>query len=241
MSGRWATSPRATKAIPALTAGLLLALPLTFPNSASVGVAGRARQAAVAVAVAHAPYRIGPWVGVDIPVPPAATKLLHPNAVLSRRFERIDRGSSVSMLLVHCTDARDMRGHYPPACYPYSGWLFADAKRGREMAVTVHGRPVPVRVYEFRRIGADGREMRIRVLSVFILPDGTLTPDIDQINSLSERIPLSVQGVAQMQIVTSAAMTDEETTAAAREIFEGMSQLWAAFDVWKEGDNVYAR
>ena len=238
MRGRWPIFSRASDAVPALTAGLLVVLPLVFPNHTTVDAAGLARQEAVRAAVREAPYRIGHWVGADIPVPPAAVELLHPNAILSRRFQRIGGGPNVSLLLVHCTDARDMRGHYPPVCYPSSGWSIAGVKRSRQAVLMVNGRRMPVRVYEFRRIEGDGRESRIRVFNVFVLPDGTLTPNIDQINRLAERLALATRGLAQMQIVTPSGLNDEEAAAAAGEILEGMSGPLTALGVWREGDDV---
>ena len=55
-------------------------------------------------------------------VPPEAQELLRPNAIFSRRFQRPGE-IGVHVLVVHCSDARDMIGHYPPICYPSSGWV----------------------------------------------------------------------------------------------------------------------
>ncbi len=92
-------------------------------------------------------------------------------------------------------------------------------------------------MYEFRRIEGEVREVRIRVFNVFILPDGALTPEIDQIKSLSERLTLSAQGVAQMQIVTPSEMSLDEAAGAAGEILEGMPGLMNALRVGKEPDD----
>ncbi len=230
-------SDRASKAVPAVTFGLLLVMPLVFPNRTTVDASLVAQQAAVRAAVESSPYRVGGWIGTDITVPLAATKLLRPNAILSRQFRRIGGGPAVNLLLVHCTDVRDMRGHYPPVCYPSTGWSFVGEKTGKEATLTVNGRRAPIRVYEFRRIEGEVREVRIRVFNVFVLPDGTLTPEIDQIKSLSERLALSAQGVAQLQIVTPLEMSLDEAVGAARDILEGMPGLMNALRVWKEPDD----
>ena len=228
---------RASKLSPGLTVGLLLVLPLLFPNRPSVDAAGLARREAVSAALRDAPYRIGPWVGADVVIPPSAVKILHPNATLSRRFKRIGSGITVILLLVHCTDVRDMRGHYPPVCYPYTGWSFAGPQEGREATLAIHGRQVAIRVYEFRRIDSDGRESHIRVFNLFFLPDGMVTPQINQINRLSERLALTTQGVAQMQIVTPIGVGSEDAATAAAEILEGMPGVLSALGLWREGDD----
>ena len=227
----WRRSPELLSAV---TVVGLATLAVLLPNRAEPDEAAGARQAEIAAAVQAAPYRIGRWVGVDVPIPPPATRLLHPNAILSRRFQPVEGRPGISILLVHCTDARDMRGHYPPVCYPYSGWSFAEDTLGREAVLEVRGRPIPVRVYRFRRVEADGTATGIRVFNVFILPDGTLTPDIDQINRLSDRLALAAQGVAQLQITTPTELADEDSKTAAAEILGGMSGLFSALGVWKE-------
>ncbi len=80
----------------------------------------RARAAIEAV-----PYVIGYWTGKDDDIPPAAQKLLRPNAILSRTYidtQPSARGPRVaSLLIVQCRDSRDMVGHYPPICYRAQG------------------------------------------------------------------------------------------------------------------------
>ncbi len=220
------------RATPALTVGLLLVLPVVVPNRTRIDAADLERQALVTTAVRDAPYRIGGrWVGKDIEVPPAAKRLLHTNAILSRRFQRIGGGATVSLLLVHCTDVRDMGGHYPPVCYPSAGWTRVDTQRSDAIELMVDGRPLPLRVYEFSRIEGGIRKARIRVFNVFILPDGRLTTHIGQVRHLGERLAVSAKGIAQMQVITSMTMDDDEAAEAAREILEGMPGLMAALGV----------
>ena len=238
MSKRKEIASWLSETIPALTLGLLLFMPVLFSNRTRFDPKAAAGQAAVAAAMENAPYRLGRWVGTDIPIPAAALRLLHPNAILSRRYQCLDRALSVQLLLVHCTDARDMLGHFPPVCYPSSGWSPLDVNPVREALVTVRGRQMPFRMYGFRRIDAEVRAVEIRVLNLFILPDGTLTPDIDDIGRLSERLALSAQGVAQMQIVTPWEIGEEIALEAAGEILEAMPDLLTTLRVWKEDADV---
>jgi hypothetical protein len=230
-----------SRAAPALTLVLLCVLPAVFPNRTTADEAALTRQRAVARAVEHAPYRIGSWIGEDIQVPPAATRLLRPNAILSRRFRRIDDDLAVDLLLVHCTDARDMGGHYPPNCYPSSGWLELGGDAPRQATLEVSDRSVPVRVYAFRRVQDDAREVRIRVLNVFILPGGELTADIHRIKTLAGRRALTTAGVAQLQIVSSSDLDEARVAEAAGEILAGMPELLNALRPLNGDDHVQSR
>ncbi len=229
---------RPARLAPLLTIGILLAAPLLFPNRIVAEPGSAARRAAVAEAVRDAPVRIGPWVGTDLEFAPAAMRLLHPNAILSRRFERLGNGArDVHVLVVHCTDLRDMRGHWPPVCYPYTGWSYRDpegGRRGRDVPIEILGRTLPARVYEFRRIEAPSTERTIRVLDLFVLPDGVVTPEIERINKLSERQALAARGLAQIQVVTDLLTSEDEAVSAAREILEGMPGLLAALGLGPE-------
>src|SRR5688572_23609198 len=84
--------------------------------------------ALVQAAAAKIPFHIDTWFGTDIPVPPAATKLLKPNVIVSRRYAEMLTGRRVDFLLVQCTDARDIVGHYPPICYVTHGWTQESAE-----------------------------------------------------------------------------------------------------------------
>ena len=220
---------RNTLGLPSRTAvgmafGLLIVGPMVFPNHVRPDPASLARQEAVADAVEAAPYQIGRWLGTDIPVPRSAVELLRPNAILSRRFRRAEGGYSVSLLVVHCMDVRDMGGHYPPVCYPSAGWLFDEAASGEE-TLEVGGCQLPVAMYAFRRIVDGIRESRIRIYNFFVLPDGGVTADIAELRGRSERLALSAQGVAQIQIITTLEMPHAEAVAAANELLEGLAGL----------------
>ena len=71
----------------------------------------------------------------------------------------------------------------------------------------------------------------IRIFNAFILPDGRVTPQIDDIYRQSERLALSVQGVAQIQLITMAGMPADEAAACAEELLAGMGDLLNALQV----------
>jgi hypothetical protein len=218
---------RTTWWVPALTAGLLLVLPLVFPVHPVVDAADLQRREAIAAVVATAPYFFGDWTGTDFELAPEAQRLLHPNATLSRRYVHWEaKRPDVSVVVVHCADVRDMRGHYPSICYESTGWSYVEAERGsrgRATSLEVRGRRLPCTVYEFRRVEGAGGERAIRVVNLFILPDGTVTSDIGEINRITDRPRLSARGAAQVQVVTDLLVEEATAAAAAGEVLEGLS------------------
>jgi len=216
---------------------LVIVLPMVFPNHVRPDPTALARQVAVAAAVEVVPYQIGRWLGTDVPIPRSAVELLRPNAFLSRRFRRAEGGHSVSLLVVHCMDIRDMRGHYPPNCYPSAGWSVADDPASGKATLDFDGRRLPVEVYAFRRIEDGIRESRIRIYNFFVLQDGRVTTDIGELRARSERLALSAQGVAQIPILTLIEMPPVEAVAAANEFLEGLTGLLTALGVVEGGEH----
>ena len=75
------------------------------------------------------PDRIGDWIGQSIETPPSAIKLLRPNVIISKYYLNYVTGQWASVLIVDCSDARDLIGHYPPNCYPSQGWIQTGAEK----------------------------------------------------------------------------------------------------------------
>jgi len=223
---------------PVATLALLLVLPTALPNRAVFDPETSSRRREIAHAMEQLPYTIGPWVGADEAVPPAAVKLLRPNAIVSRRYERIPNGPTVTLIMVHCSDARDMVGHYPPICYPSAGWSFRGSRSGREAVLSLAGRSAPAMVYEFTRRDALGHEGGIRVANAFVLPDGSVSPAIDDVYAQSERLAESVRGATQIQIITSTAVPDAAAAHAAEEILAGLEEFFRTLGVGREPRDV---
>jgi hypothetical protein len=219
---------------PWLTLVLLLGMSKWLPNRAEFSPNSEVRKAQVAQAMNSVPLFIGRWVGQNWDVPPEAQKLLRPNAILGRKYSS-PGGPAVNVLIVHCGDARDMIGHYPPVCYPSSGWVQMDSEPEVDSELEITGRVLPVREYLFRRMRDRGQEDVIRIFNAFVLPDGRVTRRIDDINQQSERLAVSVQGVAQVQVITSATIPAEEARHAASELLSGMGVMLDALQVKREG------
>lgn len=230
MFDRVAIFKRINFAAPWLSILLLVGLAFALPPSIPVDGSAEVRQAEVARAVDDVPWLIGRWVGEKAPVPREAQELLRPNKIFSRVY-RTARGPQVHVLLVHCSDARDMLGHYPPNCYPSSGYLPVDPGLEENVSLDAAGRLIPVHTYAFERMRGRTEVERIRVFNAFILPDGTVSRNIDDINRQSERAPIASLGVAQLQIITPAEYSLDEAVAAGNEILGGMTGLLDALRV----------
>ena len=215
---------RVLVASPWMTVALLIGLSIALPNRSELNAQSEVQKAEIAQAMEQAPFFIGRWVGEDASqmVPREAQTLLHPNAMMSRTY-RSPAGPTVQVFMVHCSDARDMIGHYPPICYPSAGWL--PTSQSAQVELSVDDLKLPVREYLYQRHNDRATLERIRIFNCFILPGGRTALDIDDINRQSERLALSVQGVAQLQVMTAASVPLDEAAAAASEILTGMADM----------------
>lgn len=212
---------------PWLTVLALLGMSHALPNRVEPNPLAEVRKQEVATAMQAVPFFIGRWVAEEAALPREAQKLLRPNAMFSREFQTTD-GPPVRVVVIHCGDARDMIGHYPPICYPSSGWVQAAAPR--DVTLQVNGRDFPVCEYRYNLLTnqSGGRGEAVRIFNAFILPDGRVTADIGDIHRQSDRMSVAVQGVAQLQVTTPAAAKPQAAMEAANEILSGMDGLLTA-------------
>jgi hypothetical protein len=216
---------------PWLTVAALVLLAWWLPNRTTFSPEAEAHKARVAAAMQSVPFFINHrWIDQ---IPREAQELLRPNAILSRAYSS-QGGPVVHVLMTHCGDARDMIGHFPPICYPSSGWIQRTVPHGGDHTLNAGAYALPVREYVFSRPRDRMREDVIRVFNAFILPDGRVTPRIEEINRQSERLAVSLQGVAQLQIIMLASVPLPEALEAAEELMAGMTNLLDALHVSKE-------
>ncbi len=186
------------------------------PQPSATDGATTERHARIERVFSSVPLRVGEWIGEERPLAPAAVELLRPNAALSRSFRRIGDPSTIVLSLIHCSDFRDMAGHYPPVCYPAHGWSLADpidvasepvagtdsSARLESTSLSIEGLgEFPVRCYRFSRRGDGLAQIRMTVLNAFILPDGRWVSDLATIREGASRRRLAGEGVAQLQLV----------------------------------------
>jgi len=219
---------------PYVTIVVMVMMPLVLPTYARLADAGAGWRNVVKHAVDEAPYLISDrWAGQSVKVTPAARQMLRPNAILSRRFSRIDSNLSVSLLFVHCMDARDMQGHYPPICYPSAGWSQGPVD---DAQIDLGCRSLPVRLYTFTRNEQQRDGAGLRVLNFFVLPSGKVTLRQQDIRDQAERRAVSALGVGQFHVVAPTGVGDQKLIDAAGEILQGMPDLLDAIGLCGDGE-----
>ncbi|MDX2132712.1 MAG: exosortase-associated EpsI family protein [Planctomycetota bacterium] len=171
--------------------------------------ASEAYLAEIRTLVQDIPYAIGPMVGTDIEVVPAAARMLKPNAIFQRVYRDPLKGHSLSLVIVHCQDVRDLAGHYPPICYPSAGWR---ESAPRDVApIAMEELQIPVTRYEFLRRQQHNEET-VRVFSFFVKPSGErLVPDMGDVER-SARMPEAASLGAAHIMIGIPADQDPQTT-----------------------------
>ncbi|MFG0257226.1 MAG: exosortase-associated EpsI family protein [Phycisphaerales bacterium JB043] len=170
----------------------------------------------VRLAIESIPYSITDpvagttWVGRNVEVTPAAEKLLQPNKIMQRQYQDLETGRSFSLLLVHCKDVRDMVGHYPPNCYPASGWT---QRSSIENAVALGEQQLAAREYRYTRLDDAYVESTLIVRNFFLLPyagRARVVGDYDALVSASRGRQRTALGAAQVQILGGVGMDEQE-------------------------------
>jgi len=157
------------------------------------------------------------WTYTDLDIPKAAVALLKPNAQICRQYSTPTR--TFQFLLIQCSDARDMGGHYPPICYPGSGWVPVGEKKGRAMEWTIGDKTIIGVEYEFTG-NHDGQTITRTVDDLLILPREPDGPNpyvlsIDDVREAAADYRRQFYGAAQIQFIFDGAVPENER----REIF----------------------
>ena len=182
-----------------------------------------AYHAAVKQAADLFPYNVGPWLGTDTEseMPEAAVRLLRKPEVVSRRYQNVRTGKVASLLIVHCKDARDLIGHYPPVCYPAHGWTkVASATTERRQS----GGAIPVTDYRFNS-GRIERAIELRIDNFMVLPDGQFSADMRGVEHIAKDYRLKFFGAAQVQLITDSTWSRAERDELFRELVSAAEPL----------------
>lgn len=214
------------RAAPFATAALLAGIILTRPGQVRTVEGTDEYFSSVRASVDAIPYKIGPWLGRDVAVAPAAVKLLQPNAIVQRQYEDQGSGHVVQLLVVHCGNTLDMQGHYPPVCYPAHGWRQVSADR---LSVPAEGVTLPATLYRFARI-VDGVEREMSVINFFVVPrdDEQFFADMGALNAASRSVVTAGLGAAQIQIVSFDTRVDLRNDPAVARFLEAVGPVLRA-------------
>lgn len=169
----------------------------------------------VAQVINSIPIDTNGWTGQQVPLPQSAIKLLDPNALVARHYSNKEKNVAATLLIVQCRDTRDMAGHYPPRCYPSSGWMDSESNPTR-MYTLGH---FDIKRYGFQRI-AGHVERGISVYSLFILPTGEMTTSMREVRRLSANYDFRMYGAAQIQVVIDGDVPEEDHDWILSDMFE---------------------
>ncbi len=146
------------------------------------------------------PYRLGSWIGSDVPLPAGATEILNSSAVVSRRYQELGTGRRATLGIVHCSDIRDMLGHYPPNCYPSSGYTVSEGN-GEIVKLAIGSDPIEAVIYRFVRAETDGSQRELTVVGFFVLPEIGTSVDMKLVTAMARSRAVSQRGIGQVQVV----------------------------------------
>lgn len=170
------------------------------------------------------------WTGEETPIQAEAREMLKPNLVISRRYES-ESGDTAMLLIVQSRSARDMGGHYPPNCYPNSGWKELEAPRDTQIALG--DRVIPVREYTFGLSATSENERRI--LDFFVLHPVGPVREQRFVARQAEDYQLRHYGAAQIQVIIDGPVHVSERERIFRELLTPWLPVIEAIEASSEG------
>ncbi len=199
---------------PSLAFMVLLAAGTIARCESRLDVVPKERGIEVSAAFLALPYRLGPWIGSDVPLPAGATEILNSSAVVSRRYQELGTGRRATLGIVHCSDIRDMLGHYPPNCYPSSGYTVSEGS-GEIVKLSIGSIPIEAVIYRFLRVESDGSQRELTVVDFFVLPEIGTSVDMKLVTSMARSRGVSQRGIGQVQVVLDGVPQTSEAIAIA--------------------------
>jgi len=158
-------------------------------------------------AIDSIPYQLGGWCGQDEEVPPAASKLLRPNAIFSRTYvDPTNVYQRATLLIVQCKDSRDMLGHYPPICYPAHG-MTQILQRPHDW--TIAGQTLTGMEYEFLQSSHD-HDIKLAVYNFMVVPGVGTARDMNGVLKSAADHQRRYFGAAQFQVAFAADYTPQQ-------------------------------
>lgn len=144
----------------------------------------------------------GRWVGEPVPVPYEAIEILRPNVIQSVRFFHevggVRDGRTFGIMLVHCRDARELIGHYPPICYPSQGWEMIDAEPLDWQTI---GTLEPVGTQYDMMMASFESFSRQSVGNTMVIPQLGFARDMEPLREAGEDLRRRFLGAAQVQFI----------------------------------------
>jgi hypothetical protein len=179
----------------------------------------------IRAAADRVPSRIGPWIGQDSDVPAQALTVLKPNVLISRRYVNVESGITGGVLLVHCSDAHHMVGHFPLRCYPARGW---DVRGSEPRDWTVGGIRLTGMEYQFTRQTRGGEEQSLVVANCLLRPAGRTLRNMEELSATLTGNDGTSSGAGQVQVFFPSSVPAEQREEAIGILLEGYRPLLEA-------------
>jgi hypothetical protein len=225
-------TPRFLKLFPALLSLMFAAAMFVQMKAWKVEDDPTAFHESVRASVSAIPVRFNLWEGTEIKVPSPAAKLLRPNVLFARRYDNERTTRTANVVFVHCTDLRDMSGHYPPNCYPASGWTPDGPNRTADLVLG--RRSIRAAVYEFSRSELGGARRSV-VYNFFVLPRGFVTT-MSEVQAVAGDRRTRSYGAAQVQIILDALTPEEIQVQIVQELLEPLAPIFDMLQIRNEGN-----
>jgi hypothetical protein len=180
--------------------------------------------ARVRAQAAAEPLNIGPWVGQPVAVPSRASRMLQPNVIISRRYLNVEDGQSAGFLLVHCSNAHHMAGHFPLRCYPAEGWTL---RSSHPQDYVVGSLVLRATEYEFT-MDAPGRTRSMTVINCLLLPGGKVVRDMNEMVKAVVGVSGQNAGAGQIQVYFDGIPPEAQRAQTLDALVTGHSQVLAA-------------
>jgi hypothetical protein len=167
------------------------------------------------------PPTIGPWIGQNVPLPARALNSLHPNVLVSRTYINAENGTRAGLLMVHCTDAHHMVGHFPLRCYPAEGWNLVSSKQRDWKIGTLL---LTGMEYEFTKQdvgGPFGADAHIIVDNCLLRPRGLVLRDMSSMSDSILGAEGQATGAGQIQVYFSPDVDQSSRDAAVLALVNG--------------------
>jgi hypothetical protein len=137
----------------------------------------------------------------------------------------LENGHSAGFMLVHCSDAHAMAGHFPLRCYAARGW---DIQGSRSRDWMVDGLSLTGMEYTFSLKGkgiASNESRSIIVANCLFRPGGKVLRDMDAMVKSVIGAGGQSSGAGQLQIYFDAGMPQAERDAAIVTLAGGYKEL----------------
>lgn len=208
VKGSTAGGPRVHVESPVLTglaAVSLLAFPALQVDAHNSREMIEVHRRVVRQSLAEVPFAVGDWLATEAPLGAQELDLLKPLAAYRRTYRRPGEDGQVTLVVIACSQARDLVGHEPGLCLSRQGW---NSVYGRSTGWLKPSRRIEGTDYLFEN--EDLPHIRRRVASVLMTYGRITSGDPRMVAAAAADFRRNSLGAVGIQIVCDDDLTDEQ-------------------------------